>query len=250
MAEASSLAGGGHLWEWVERALAYERSWFEPDLPGWPDLRSVRSEQGGISTTGDAAIVGEPRWPVAWCHGAVGIGLARLRLVSGTDAGEQLPGGRQLLLAEAGAAIEAARQRLRVSRARLRDGEVEDCCLCHGLAGAVDLLVAASGLPGGEDHLRAARRSADILLAQHAAGSGWPCGLPRPDPRAPDGQHEERSERRQSPPSLSGSSPSRPSPQPPGLFLGRAGILLTLLRSDHPDVVPAVTLPQRLPSTD
>ncbi len=39
-----------------------------------------------------------------------------------------------------------------------------------------------------------------------------------------------------------------PPPEPPGLFVGRAGIVLTLLRSDEPDLFPPVTLPRRLPS--
>lgn len=258
LAEAASLPGGGHLWAAVEQALEYERSWFEPVLPGWPDLRSVGPTEIGrqtmdvagvdraVNLTGGAGSaegigVAAPTYPTAWCHGAIGIGLARLRLLTATDAQQRLPGGSHLLLAEATAAIEAARQRLRLARARLRDGEVEDCCLCHGLAGAVDLLLGAAGLSGGEDHLRAARRSADILVAQHAAARAWPCGLPRPAASATSPPWPA--------PEPAPEPPPGPGPEPPGLFLGRAGILLTLLRSDRPDAVPAVSLPQRLPPT-
>ena len=52
------------------RALAYERRLFVPSRDNWPDLLGPRL--GGAS--GQA-----PRFLTAWCHGAPGIGLARLR---------------------------------------------------------------------------------------------------------------------------------------------------------------------------
>jgi lantibiotic modifying enzyme len=51
-------------------AFAYEDSLFDSERGNWPDLRAD-------GKTGDA-----PRFPVAWCHGAPGIALARLRAVA------------------------------------------------------------------------------------------------------------------------------------------------------------------------
>lgn len=45
--------------------IAYERSVFSQSVSNWPDLRGVEQ-------------TGQPTFPVQWCHGAAGIGLARL----------------------------------------------------------------------------------------------------------------------------------------------------------------------------
>jgi type 2 lantibiotic biosynthesis protein LanM len=52
--------------EAAEEAIAYERSLFSPVEGNWPDLRSF------------ALIDGKPTYMTSWCHGAPGIGLARL----------------------------------------------------------------------------------------------------------------------------------------------------------------------------
>ncbi|WP_028661086.1 lanthionine synthetase LanC family protein [Nocardioides insulae] len=207
--------------EVASQALEYERSWFEPHLPGWPDLRPTADLANGADT--------EPStlpYPTAWCHGAVGIGLSRLALLAEPRWDGEVLGSR-LMVAEVAAAIEAARKRVMAARAALRHGVGEDCSLCHGLAGAVELLTSAAALSTGEDHLRAARKSADLLVETRAALDHWPCGLPTPPGTQP--------------------AATIPDPQPPGLFVGRAGIVLTLLRSDQPDLVPPVTLPRHLP---
>ncbi|BAZ30265.1 lanthionine synthetase C family protein [Cylindrospermum sp. NIES-4074] len=48
--------------------IAYERSVFSSEVCNWPDFRSVAQ--------------GQPRFMVSWCHGAPGIGLARLGSLS------------------------------------------------------------------------------------------------------------------------------------------------------------------------
>jgi type 2 lantibiotic biosynthesis protein LanM len=52
--------------EAAQEAIAYERSVFSPTAGNWPDLRSlvIRDNQ--------------PSFMTSWCHGATGIGLARL----------------------------------------------------------------------------------------------------------------------------------------------------------------------------
>jgi lantibiotic modifying enzyme len=200
----AARVGGSHQLEPVARAAwDYERSWFDPQAPGWPDLRAAGSDP-----------------MVAWCHGALGIGIMRLAWVQGLGAGA--PGLRFALLAEASAAVEAARARVMAARAALREGQGTDCSLCHGLTGVVELLVAASNLPGGSDHLRAASKVVDLMLAERETIGAWPCGLPVPEGAGTD---------------------TAVSPEPPGLFLGRSGILLGLLRAEAADDLPAMALP-------
>src|SRR5579863_2296010 len=50
----------------AQQAFRYERRWFDSQKENWPDFRS--QDQSG-----------KPFYAVAWCHGAPGIGLSRLR---------------------------------------------------------------------------------------------------------------------------------------------------------------------------
>lgn len=163
--------------------FAYERSWFDPDRPGWPDLRRD----------------GADGWMTAWCHGALGIGLTRLRAAALT--------GDQLALVEASAALQAARDLVVRSGTALRQGQPGDCSCCHGLSGAVELQLAAATTTGVADHRRAAQRTAGLLLEQRAAAGAWPCGLPGAG-------------------------------EVPGLMTGTAGIALTLLRAAAATTTP------------
>ncbi|MEQ8538204.1 MAG: lanthionine synthetase LanC family protein [Coleofasciculus sp. D1-CHI-01] len=52
--------------------MAYERSLFSPGVGNWPDLRE-------FETTVRSGNPGRVNYMTAWCHGATGIGLARLR---------------------------------------------------------------------------------------------------------------------------------------------------------------------------
>ena len=69
LAKASSMESFAAA---ARECYAYERSLFSPERGNWPDLR----EDGK-----------GPFWPVQWCHGAGGIGLARLGLTRFGDLG-------------------------------------------------------------------------------------------------------------------------------------------------------------------
>lgn len=89
--------------ERIEKLLAYEDSLYEND--NWKDLR----HPGGLRLCNNA-----------WCHGAAGILLSRLKL---RQCGFQDPSG----LFE--------RDMKRCRQIFLEDREPEELCLCHGLAG-------------------------------------------------------------------------------------------------------------------
>ena len=175
------------------QGLEYERAWFDPDRVAWPDLRAV-----------DAA--GEATGSMtAWCHGAIGIGLSRLRLAQLT--------GSPAALAEASAALQAARNLVVDIGTALRGGRTSDCTPCHGLAGVVELMLVAAQALEVPDHARAARRVAGLMLEQRDAAAGaWPCGL------AGAGEI-------------------------PGLMVGTTGIALTLLRAAGASDLPTPLLP-------
>ncbi|HEX3641768.1 MAG TPA: type 2 lanthipeptide synthetase LanM, partial [Ktedonobacteraceae bacterium] len=106
-------------------AIAYERSLFSPEKQNWPDLRPSPISQ----TKGDEkAVDNVPSYMVAWCHGAPGIGLARLGSLS------------VLRDAEVDAEIEAA------VRTTLKQGFGSNHSLCHGDMGNLDILLTATQL--------------------------------------------------------------------------------------------------------
>ena len=126
-------------------ALRYERTLFDPVAQNWRDLR------------GDPAD-GE-HFMHAWCHGAPGIGLARLALLP-LLAGEELE-------PEIAAALASTRAR----------GFSGGHSLCHGDFGNLDLLVAAATTLLRPDLLDEARRLAAGWLAAQPQ-TGWRCGVP------------------------------------------------------------------------
>jgi lantibiotic modifying enzyme len=143
----------------AERAFAYERSWFDPETGNWPDLRFAATDPSG------------PQRPpmVAWCHGAAGIALSRLRAFE-ILGDERYKGEAATALETTAASVERA----------VRYGP-QDFSLCHGLAGNADVLLVGAEMLGGEWASRAG-------LAVHAAELGierfaderdeWPCGVP------------------------------------------------------------------------
>jgi len=138
-----------------ERALRYERAWFDPGHANWPDLRGIeRRERRGSFT---------PPYATSWSHGAPGIAISRLR-------GWQITGDERLrcaavtALTTTAAGVEGA---LLAPRA--------DFTLAHGLAGNADvLLLGAALLPEGA---ALARRAGEIGVGRYGTSlEGWPSG--------------------------------------------------------------------------
>jgi lantibiotic modifying enzyme len=199
LAETAWATGDRRFLACATEAFHYERSWFSPERCAWPDLREPNERALGAGEW--------PGWMAAWCHGALGIGAVRLRLYEVTK--------DMTALAEASAAIQAARLLVMQSGTAMRQGQMSDVTLCHGLGGAVELFLLAHDVFALEDHLRAARRVGDLCLDIFTANNHrWPCGL----------QKAERV---------------------PGLFLGLAGVGATMLRLHHPLLMKSPILPGR-----
>jgi len=126
--------------------ISYEDRLFSETQANWPDLRLQNSC---------------PSYPAQWCHGAGGIGLARLGMIRFGDAG--------LDLHEDVYAAIAAVQRAWPSRLDT---------LCCGALGVGELLTEAGRTLGRPDlQAQAARRLTGIVDAAEAAGSfAWNAG--------------------------------------------------------------------------
>ncbi|MEQ9672108.1 type 2 lanthipeptide synthetase LanM family protein [Coleofasciculus sp. G2-EDA-02] len=150
--ELAAVTGEERFQEAAQDAIAYERSLFSSDVGNWPDLRE-------FETTVLSGSPGQVNYMTAWCHGATGIGLARLR---------SMP---HLEDTETRAEIDTA------LKTTLTQGFGMNHSLCHGDLGNLELLLQASltlNDPQWQDHLN--RLSAMIL---HSIDEyGWLCGVP------------------------------------------------------------------------
>lgn len=131
-------------------AISYERSCFSETARNWPDLRAP--EILGLDVDD-----GRPRFATLWCHGAPGIGLARLRALRHYDAPD--------IRAEIDMALETT----------LNQGFGLNHCLCHGDLGNLETILQASLMlddPQWEAHRR--RLTAGIMASSKE--HGWLCG--------------------------------------------------------------------------
>lgn len=157
LGELAAATGDARFLEGVDGARRFERSWFQPAENGWPDLRPESSAPGAPLLC-----------PALWCHGATGIGLARLSLFARSEHGS--------LAGEASAALQAATSS---ASHDLRGLASPSLTICHGLGGTVLLLLAAHAVLREEAHLTAARWVASRALERSAHDpSSWPSGLP------------------------------------------------------------------------
>ena len=142
----------------AELGLAYERRWFDAEAGNWPDFRGVARWSKGPA----------PLVPcmTAWCHGAPGIALSRLRAY-------QILGDERYK-DDAIIALQTTRAALQHERNRMS----ENYSLCHGLVGNADVLLTGRRVLGNAASFgeRPAFGVANFGIEAHARGGDWPCG--------------------------------------------------------------------------
>lgn len=156
----AALARATGRQDFAETALEagrYERSHFVPSQKNWPDLRNF------VPARPD----GEPVCMTAWCHGAPGIGIARLLL-------HRLFPDDPAILDEAETAVGTTAATLMHSPA----SGIGNCSLCHGDFGNADLLLVAADMLGRAELRQQAKAAALRALDRfEEAGMPWPCGV-------------------------------------------------------------------------
>lgn len=200
-------------------ALRYEAAHYDAEEGNWPDLRDASMLPAQLRTEG-------PRFALAWCHGAPGVGFSRLAVrrflpehegvaadldaaLAATDANL-----RSLVGAAAGAAgaspvtVTAGT----AAAAPTAMNPLTDFCLCHGAAGNAELLLMAAQDLGRSELLQTVELVAHQgLLRFHETDLPWPCGV-------------------------------LGAGETPNLMLGLAGIGFFYLRLHAPGEVPSVLL--------
>jgi type 2 lantibiotic biosynthesis protein LanM len=128
--------------EMAVAALRYERSLYDDAAGGWRDLRPATGN-GGFTT--------------AWCHGAPGIGLARLATLDQLDD------------------AEVREEIARAVAATFREGFAMNHSLCHGALGNLELPVMAATRFGRSDWARAGA-AALVQITRDLSTRGPLCG--------------------------------------------------------------------------
>jgi lantibiotic modifying enzyme len=135
----SAATGRDEFAKAASECIAFEDSSYNAERNNWPDLR------------GD----GEPSWPCQWCHGAPGIGLARIATAKrgGLDS--------ELLATDIRNALAGVE----------RGWPVHLDTLCCGTLGSIEFFCEAASALGRSDlRALAARRLMIVLEAARSSG--------------------------------------------------------------------------------
>jgi len=145
--------GDARFLEGALGGFAYERRHFSAEQQNWPDFRSFSSpnpQQLGYS--------------LAWCHGAPGIGLSRIRAFALTD--------DETYRREAESALAGTYRPITMPSA------ADGYSLCHGLGGNAELFIVAADAFGEERYRAVAEAIGDRgIQSIHLNRNPWPCGV-------------------------------------------------------------------------
>ncbi len=150
--EVYAATGRPEFREAARRAFEFEDTLFDRSRGNWAD----RKRGSGVM-----------RFESAWCNGAPGISLARLRAAA-LD-----PDRSEDYLAMARVGIATTRELLATKRASPRC----DVTPCHGLGGLIEILDIAGRILDDPSHRDQALASADALIDRHSGSDDWPSGL-------------------------------------------------------------------------
>lgn len=130
----------------ASECIAFENSTYDPQRHNWPDFRSR----------------GEPSWPCQWCHGATGIGLARLATFKHGGLNDER------LLVDIRQALDGAKQ----------SSPTPVDTLCCGTLGNIELFCEAASTLGYDDlrQLASQRLQAVIEMGRRAGDYRWNSG--------------------------------------------------------------------------
>jgi lantibiotic modifying enzyme len=136
-------------------AFAYEDGLFDAAAGNWLDLRPSGPESAPTR-----------RFTAAWCHGAPGIALTRMRAAAlDPESAEAYQSAARIALATTRAAL-----------AHVLTLERHDASLCHGAGGLSEIVCTGGQWLGDAALAEAARAAGRTLIDKYAASGSWPSG--------------------------------------------------------------------------
>jgi lantibiotic biosynthesis protein len=142
----------------AEEGFKYENCWFNETLRNWPDFRPIQSfrkrQPEGFT------------YAMAWCHGAPGICLSRIRAY-------QILQDRKYLK-DCQAALSTVSESMKYPD----DIDNDNYSLCHGLGGNCEPLLQAYNVFNDEDCRSIANNIGNNGIEKYGnETSRWPCGI-------------------------------------------------------------------------
>ncbi len=169
-AEAARYLGNDALNYIAEQAYFYEDQYFNPAVGNWADFRKGiyrdqdQQEHEENYQNGNMDFFTDGGYMNAWCHGAAGIGLARVR------ATELLGNPHYRTEAENGLAM--------TYKTNVASKNIEgNFSLCHGGGGNADVFIEAYRVWKDERYLAYCETVAEMALEQHAVQGSYRSGF-------------------------------------------------------------------------
>jgi lantibiotic modifying enzyme len=142
----------------AENAFSYENHWFNGEINNWPDFRSDLRDQTNKS---------KPTYVIAWCHGAPGIGLSRIR------AYDVIKDTKYLLDSEF-----ALRTSVQFLEKAINSDYDFDFSLCHGLSGICETLMYADKIFKDRTYKSIVEKVGLYGIEKYDRDElSWPCGI-------------------------------------------------------------------------
>lgn len=188
---------GNDAYHWLAKmACLYETSRFKPSIGNWPDLRLFYYSQSEFDQVAERYLQGDEAFFTretdmnAWCYGAVGIGLVRLRGYALTQDDYYREESRLALRKSAKVSLAQNDYRHQVVYEDIQSPQASDqtdetgpllpsFTLCHGLGGNGDLFLEAYRVLGDSADWEAAVTLAQQALTLHQQTGFYQSGLPQ-----------------------------------------------------------------------
>ncbi|GEO02906.1 hypothetical protein AAE02nite_05700 [Adhaeribacter aerolatus] len=152
----------------AEQAFTYESQYYDPEINNWYDFRKMvltpadEQAQQGAYAAADYGFFTKGTSMNAWCHGAAGIGLARLRAFK--------------LLQKPAYAMQALQAIAHTWEDSQEIGRTTSFTLCHGGAGNAEIFLKAYELYNRPDYLEMAESVAIAAIQSRALNGGYRSG--------------------------------------------------------------------------
>jgi len=161
--ELHAATGRTDFLDTAHGAFTHVDSLFDAQQDNWADRRLPEGSDSAAST---------PSFSSAWCHGAPGIALSRLRAA----ALDPKQAENHLVMARVaiGTTLKTIEKNLEDPRA--------DASLCHGLSGLGEVVLIASRLLNDPSYHGRTVDLALTLIDRHASSGDWPSGVPSGGP--------------------------------------------------------------------
>ncbi len=164
------VTGDAKFLEAGREGLRYERAYFDRQHGNWPDFRLLPDDSSGAR-----------KMPIAWCHGAPGIGMSRIRCLPLLRDDATIREEIEIAIGTTRASLTLPGE-LDLGRSAPEAFGDRNYSLCHGMCGNAELTLMASQEFAADEHAKRELYDAAALVCDggiehfEKPGLEWLCG--------------------------------------------------------------------------